>query len=163
MGKQNQASPGRGDPWSTSYGHCRRCRKSGPLSGRRPGATPDHVGAHASDTRVLSIIRRSSPDADSWRDLRHNFYAVPESDVMLDMPRLRGGLRVIPRGFAVHLAVDHDVVITRDAFPEAGRVFRARAQVLAFHRLGREIIMALDDPARVAFGQYRAVPDCLRR
>jgi len=51
----------------------------------------------------------------SRRSLRLDPHPPPERHAILDLCRCRLGLRVIPGGVAVDLAVDRDVVVAGDA------------------------------------------------
>src|SRR5436190_1758478 len=68
------------------------------------------------------------PDVNCARELALDLYAAPEGDVIADLLGGVRGLRVIPGGVAVSVAVHHHVVITRDPFPSTARVGIARAQ-----------------------------------
>ena len=81
---------------------------------------------------------------------------------MLNVSRFIQSLWVIPRGCAVDLAVDHNVVIARDPFPETIGMFVARAQEFHLHCIGREIVITLDDLASLALREYCTIPDGFR-
>src|SRR5262249_45418855 len=83
--------------------------------------------------------------------------AAPERDVILDLVRRFLGLGVVPGGVLVGLALHHHVEVARGPFPWAGRVRRAVVKVVARDRVGREVVVPLDDLAPVALGEDGAV------
>src|SRR5437764_10496007 len=96
----------------------------------------------------------------SYVPASHSFdlHAAPEGDVLFYLPCRVLRLRVVPSSIFVRLAADDHVVITRRPLPGADRVRLALAQVLAPHRLRREVVIALDHNRVVALRQHCAVP-----
>src|SRR2546425_1703669 len=103
---------------------------------------------------------RSCPPSASRRGLGLHLDAFPEGDIASDVLGGVLGRGVIPGGVLVDLAVYFHVIVTGLALPRAGRVRCARFEVLTFDRIGREVVIAFDDLALVAFGEHGPVPDC---
>src|SRR5215831_2653148 len=95
-------------------------------------------------------------------DPRHgslNRYAMPKSDVTLDVRRSGLDVRVVPGRVLVDLAVHDDIEVACRPLPAAYGVRLAWTQMLTLHGFGREVLIAFDRLAGVALGDHRAVPD----
>src|SRR5215475_5579668 len=95
-------------------------------------------------------------------DPRHgslNRYAMPKSDVTLDVCRRGLDVRVVPGRVLVDLAVHNHVVVARCPLPATHAVRFAWTQMLALHGFGGKVLVAFDRLAGVALGDHLAVPD----
>src|SRR2546422_11546444 len=112
-------------------------------------------------SRCCSLSRsRSCPPSASWRGLGLHLDSLPEGDVASDALGGILGRGIIPGCVLVDLPVCLHVIVSGLAFPRAGRVRCARFEVLTFDCFGREVVIAFDDLALVAFCEHGAVPDC---
>src|SRR2546425_1169548 len=112
-------------------------------SGTRP---PASRGARPDGRRAGSLLDRDP---------------VPEGDPPGDR---RGGVlrrRIEPRGIAVHLVPDDDVVVAGGALPAADGVRLARPEMRALHRVGWKVLVALDHLTAIALRDHRPLPDRL--
>src|SRR5437879_4096199 len=84
--------------------------------------------------------------------------AFPERDVTGDLLRRVARGRIVPGRVLVYLPADVDVVVARRALPRADRVRLARLEELFADRVGRKIVIALDDDRLVRLGEDGVVP-----
>src|SRR6476659_9837621 len=75
------------------------------------------------------VVGRSTFFRQRGRSL--DLHALPERDAALDVGRRVGGLRVVPDGLGIHLAVDEQRVVVRLALPRAARAVVAERDVVA--------------------------------
>ena len=89
-------------------------------------------------------------------------YTPPKCNIILDLPGslLWGG--IVPGRVFVLLAIYLNRIVAGQAFPRAGRVRIAPLKILALDRIGREVLVPLDDDAVIAFSECNAVPGCFR-
>src|SRR5262245_49502007 len=102
---------------------------------------------------------RAGAPRDSCR-LDGYLHAAPKGDVPGDV--LGGGLWrwVVPGRIFVGLTIHDDVVVARCALPGAHGMSVALAEELALDRVGRKVLIALDDFASVTFRHHGTVPCC---
>lgn len=72
--------------------------------------------------------------------------------MVADRLRRLTGVGIGPGRILVRLPVNDDIVVAGQALPMAGRVRLAGPEELRFDRLAWEVVIALDDDARVALG-----------
>src|SRR5439155_193194 len=134
-----------------------------------PARSTSHVPSPGPSSRPTAV-RSTAPEtalASTWAGSACRVSAVtgrqisPSSTRSAVLNLLRGSLRllVVPGGVPFHLPVDPDVVVACDDLPRTGRVRRARPEMVAPDRVGREVLIAFDDDAAVALGEYGPVPD----
>src|SRR5688572_7245014 len=103
------------------------------LSSRhRPRSSRMTLPARSSCTRDLTRLPPSAP-------LSLDLDTLPERDTSGDLFCRVLGLRVIPCGVVIELAVDEHVVIAGGALPRTEGVCVARLQVLPAYRVLREV------------------------
>src|SRR5436305_1066370 len=113
---------------------------------------PQISGTSMPSWRVTAVSRRDTA-------LALHLDAAPECDVILDLRRRRLGVRVVPGGVLPLDTVHDDRVVARRPLPAADRMGRAGLQVLAAHRLGREVDVPLHKLEFVRLRDHRSVPD----
>src|SRR2546428_12158479 len=94
---------------------------------------------------------RSCPPSASLRGLGLPLDAFPEGDIASDVLGGILGRGVIPGGVLVDHPVHFHVIVAGLALPRVGREHGAWFEVLMFDRIGREILIAFDDDASLAF------------
>ena len=72
-----------------------------------------------------------------------DLHPVPERHMVLDLAGQRTWMWVVLGRLAVHDAVNLDVVVPRDSFPDAQRARTAIAKELTTQRLGRKVVVTL--------------------
>src|SRR5213592_3942265 len=97
---------------------------------------------------------RSCPPGASRHSLGLHLDAFPEGDIASDVLGRVLGRWVIPGGVLVDLAVYLHVVVAGLALPRAGRVRCAGLEMLPFDGIRREVVIAFDDDAGLAFGEH---------
>ena len=87
--------------------------------------------------------------------------ALPERDVVLDVGGSVFGLRIIPSGIVVALAIDHDVVVASGALPGAGALMAARLEELLVDGARWKVDISLDDLELIGLCNHLPLPNRL--
>ena len=81
--------------------------------------------------------------------------------ILLGTELITGSFALLPCAtVAGKPGADMEIVITGLPLPRAGRVGRAWLEILGLNRVGRKIIVVLDDLAAIALCNHGSVPDC---
>lgn len=97
---------------------------------------------------VLFVNIKNKDQCNSLLD----FDTFPEGDVALDVVRGFLGVRVVPCGVLVLVAIDDDGVVRGNTFPTAGRVSTGVFEELLLDRIRREIVIVFHHDGFVTLG-----------
>ena len=109
---------------------------------------------HHCTQSVKLILREPLGAPRSTRDL----HALPERHVIFDVGGRGLGLRIIPGGILVGLAVNDDVIVVRDAFPRTDSGVIAWTEAFLPDATGGEILVPFHLFGVTAFSQGSVVP-----
>ena len=99
----------------------------------------------------------NNPSVES-KELRYNFHAAPESDMIFDRFGRFFRLGVVPGGILIGSITDPNMIVARDALPRTCGVGLAWSQILPLDRIRRKIVIALYDNGLIGFGNDRIFP-----
>src|SRR5437868_4307030 len=89
-----------------------------------------------------------------------DFYAFPESHIILNIVSCLFCLRIIPGSIFVDFTTNNYIIITGFAFPGASGVCIALLKKFSVYSICRKILIAFDNNRVVAFCQNGTIPNC---